>query len=869
MNIKRVFIDTNIFFWRKYEKECDENCFGYDFFCCGNFLWGGCSSGGSDAKKISLKVYLLNKPTSEDADWGMWWWYDYKATNGNDVAVSENKGAWPIGADSLNESDEIGSYVVIEYDTSNPRLGLLFVDKNNGSDKSDDIIVPLAEFESTKTLFCLYDNMTEYYTDITQTYGLVSAVVSDGAASEISAKVYKLDSVSKDDVSVSANDGSTISVESVELNGSVATIKLTDGDIKKTPYTVKIGSKSVNANLNNDLIDEVFKYDGNDLGLTLSGNSATFKTWSPFASDIQLLLFTDSSSLATAAKTEQMVFDKDTGVWTAENIDVSVYKYYQYSITANKKTNKVCDIWAKAASADSVASQIADINDSAFTADWESEYENPWAKSTESKSYSEAVIYEMHIRDWSRAFVEDSTGKFEDIASALGENGAGKFAEHLRDLGVTHVQILPMFDYAQKNSDKSYNWGYNPYHYNVPEGRYVNSMQDGTDAVVQMREMIKAFHDAGIAVNMDVVYNHTSGTGTGSLYDMTVPNYFYRQDENGKNTNGSGCGNEVATQRKMVKKYVIDSLKHWMNDYHINGFRFDLMGLHETDTMKEIYAELCKIDPNVMVYGEPWTGGSSPVENSTAKDVIDDCADSLDVNGVACFNDNIRDGIKGSVFDADGKGQVQGSFNDTAIVTGLLGSPKGNKGFTGNPARSLNYVECHDNLTLFDKLAYSNFGKYTNLSEAQIKTISAQEKLAAAYIFLAQGTPFINGGQEFMRTKQGDHNSYQSTDSINAIDLTFKEKYADVYNVYKGLIAFRKDNLDAFGANKDAVAETVSDGVTKYTTGDFCVYFNATDSDVTITTTGYTKSVDVSSGAPDEAEIVSTVPAKSFVILKK
>ena len=834
------------------------------------FYGGGCSSGGSDAKKISLKVYLLNKPSSEDADWGMWWWYDYKTTNGNDIAVSKGKGVWPTGADSFTESDEIGSYVVIEYDTSNPWLGLLFVDKNNGSDQSADIIVPLDEFESTKTLYCLYDNMTEYYTDITQTYGLISASITDGAANEISAKVYKIDSVSKDDVSINGNDGGEITVESVVLNGSDVTIKLADGDIKKTPYTVKIGNKSVIANLDNDLIDDVFKYDGNDLGLTLNGNTATFKTWSPFASDIQLLLFTETSSFATATKTVQMDFDKNSGVWSAENIDVSKYEYYQYAITVNKKTNKVCDIWAKAASADSVASQIADINDSAFTADWESEYVNPWASSSESKSYSEAVIYEMHIRDWSRAFVENSTGKFEDIASALGENGAGKFAEHLKDLGITHVQILPMFDYAQKNSDTNYNWGYNPYHYNVPEGRYVNNMQDGTDAVSQMRKMIKAFHDAGIAVNMDVVYNHTSGTGSGSLYDMTVPNYFYRQDENGKNTNGSGCGNEVATQRKMVKRYVIDSLKHWMNDYHINGFRFDLMGLHETDTMKEIYDELYKIDPNVMVYGEPWTGGSSPVENGTVKDVIDDCADSLNVNGVACFNDDIRDAIKGSVFSADGKGQVQGSFNDTAIATGLLGSTEENNGFTENPARSLNYVECHDNLTLFDKLAFSNFGKYKDLSEEQIKTISAQNKLAAAYIFLAQGTPFINGGQEFMRTKQGVDNSYQSSDSINGIDLSFKETYSDVYNVYKGLIALRKANPDAFGANKDATAETVSTGVTKYTTGDFCVYFNATDSDENIDSAGYSKVVEVISGTLSESsEMVSSVPAKSFVILKK
>ena len=251
----------------------------------------------------------------------------------------------------------------------------------------------------------------------------------------------------------------------------------------------------------------------------------------------------------------------------------------------------------------------------------------------------------MHIRDWAKAFSKDNDGKFTEITAELGDSG--KFATHLKDLGITHVQILPMFEYAEKYSDKNYNWGYNPYHYNVPEGRYVDydTNKNGNDAVFQLREMVQAFHDAGIAVIMDVVYNHTSGTHSGSLYDMTVPNYFYRQNETGGYSNGSGCGNETASNRFMYRKYMIDSLKHWMKDYHINGFRFDLMGIHESDTMKEIYEELYKIDNKVMVYGEPWAGGDTATDEGAEEAVQSDTG-----LGAGAFDDDFRNAIKGGEF---------------------------------------------------------------------------------------------------------------------------------------------------------------------------------------------------------------------------
>ncbi|MCI7081231.1 MAG: alpha-amylase family glycosyl hydrolase [Treponema porcinum] len=722
-----------------------------------------------------------------------------------------------------------------------------------------------------------------------------------------------------------------------------AKITLTNGDVSKRPYFVTLnGSDTVSANISSDLIDELeLKYTGDDLGVKISGSSATFKVWAPSASKVSILFYDSVSDIGTykaltvAAKanggtdeeelkgspseTQEMAVDNATGVWSYELSSIGSKKYYKYQIEVDGKTLYVCDINAKVCAPDSIAAQIVDINDSSATPSGWGEYENPFKGST----YNDAVIYEMHIRDWSRATEKDSTGKFKDFAS-------DEVIAHLKDLGVTHVQILPMFDYAQVNADENYNWGYNPYHYNVPEGRYVDysSDKDGTAAVKQLREMIQKLHDNGISVIMDVVYNHTSGTTTGSLYDSTVPGYFYRLEDDGNYINGSGCGNEIATNHEMAKKYVIDSLKHWMQDYHINGFRFDLMGCLESETMKEIYDELYKIDPNVMVYGEPWTGGTSGVVEGASAAV----SGSSD-NGVGAFDDDFRDAIKGAEFGGFNIGQIQSANSDSGIVKGLIGeSGSNNRNSTGFTGLALHYAECHDNFTLYDKLVYSlditntkkldstgNVAKSwpASVSEEQINLIKKQNKLAAAYIFLSQGTPFINGGQEFMRTKKGDPDSYApdtkggikwtsrynggtyvdatDIDDVNSIDLSFKTKYADVYNTYKGLISLRKSST-AFTAGTSSTAKTLSKGVTLYNaksdSEEYEVIFNASENDYVLTDVSIEgnlglgiKDYEISFGrkgkrvtiseetgevtTASEESVVSTVPAKSFVILKK
>ena len=835
----------------------------------------------------------------------IWIWNDFDAT---EVSKCKN---WDN--DRLLFTHKNGDFVSIDLKLADNSKSLGMIPRK-GTSKS----VPgdcLFNFPMRYNEIFIKEKDSTVYVDSSctkQAEGLLSAKFTSGTKITINGSVK----LSNETVTLKDKDGNIVS--NIDCSTDNTTITLDDVAAtyaQKCPYTLSVetsfGTDTVTVGLDSNLLEEWFAEEAkkvNDLGVTFNGASATFKVWAPLASDVKLLVYDDVEKVGNfkpatvAAKSSgstdevelygepsidpiAMTIDPVTGVWSYELADYSAYKYYKYQIVNNGTTYYVCDIYAKAASPDSIAAQLVDIN-AGTTYGTKENYVNPFGNSGKTqKSYADAVIYEMHIRDWAKAF--DGEGKFIELAESE------KFIAHLKEMGITHVQVVPMFDYAQVNSDKNYNWGYNPYHYNVPEGRYVKDMKDGMDAVKQLRQFIKALHDAGIAINMDVVYNHTAGIGGGSLYDSTVPEYYYRLN-NGSYTNGSGCGNETDSEKVMFKKYIIESLKHWMLDYHINGFRFDLMGLHESETMKDIYDELYKIDSNVMVYGEPWTGdGNKKRCNAAVKS-------DTNLMGAGAFDDDFRDAIKGVEYGGFKHGHVQGTYKDSAIVAGLKGSSC-TRNKTGTPALALHYVECHDNYTLFDKLAMSYLNKTTfdgdlfaAIGADGLKAVKAQNKLSAAYIFLAQGTPFMNGGQEFLRTKQGDENSYSSNDTINAIDLTFATKYADVVATYKGLIALRKD-FSAFRYAKTAKAETVSEGVTKYDVtaddGNFTVLFNATNKPVSVAAVDG-KVVNVNGGVKlsgsyfglgfndasasakkytiaDTETTVSSVPAKSFVILKK
>lgn len=838
-----------------------------------------------DSDKEDVILFYYRKDGNYDK-WGLWLWPI--GGEAKDEDFTETKGKFEkdtttgIAYINLSEANYLSEQVQ-DILNEGSKLNFIIRDENWGKDPDGDRTM---DFSISKHFISLSGDSTVYpVTDsVAPSIKSASAFSSTELKVELSVKLGLEIEPSSNGFSLVADDSSVINVSDVKnfnyknyrYNNYTDTLYVTlespidlskNWAIKHEKFSPENGCPI--------LTHEIFKnsdfvYKGNDLGLTLKGNIATFKTWAPVASNVSLLLYENATELDTPSTDPKPMTRTSDGIWTIENVEISSYEYYKFRIVNNGDTNDVCDIYAKACSPDSVASQIVDIttDSSSMPTSWETKYINPWT----GTDYSDAVIYEMHIRDWSKAIGGD--GKFIELAESE------DFINHLKDIGITHVQILPAFDYAQPNTDENYNWGYNPYHYNVPEGRYVENMVDGTDAVKQFRELILALHNANIAVIMDVVYNHTAGTGKGSLYDMTVPYYYYRLNKDGTYSNGSGCGNETDSEAPMFKKYMIDTLKNWMENYHVNGFRFDLMGLHSKETMTDIYNELYKIDPKVMIYGEPWTGGTALVKNTTDKTISTEKG-----YGVGAFEDTFRNAIKGGEYGGFQGGHVQGTHKDNDIINGLLGkSGKNSTNGTSKPGLMLSYVECHDNYTLYDKLAISQFS-YSGKNDAQLKSlwkkfadldadkqkaVSDQNKLAAAYVFLAQGTPFINGGQEFMRDKDGDHNSYQSDDTVNGIDLGYKETHKDVYNVYKGLIAFRKQNSEAFGNNKNAIAIKLKAGVTQYAVGNFLVYFNATKDDFAITPDGYTKVIDVTSGTPTESTTLPpSVPAKGFVILKK
>lgn len=897
------------------------------------------NGGGGGKETVELKICVLGIPSTNRKP-GVWAWA--KASPDKNYTSA----GWP--GDLAMERGKEGGYDCYTYTLKvdpNYDLGILFnnIAGNDGKPQTGDIVIPKAKFQTATSFYFNWNSMA-YYEKINDCIGVFSASITSIDKSAKTAKLKLvtslIKSIAKTDITVEDSNGNVLSLkisdESISISNDSAEFEITDhsssgASVLNFPYKVIYKTKELPAGIDMKLIDELYGNTANSvegLGLTLAGSTATFKTWAPTAKSVNVLLYADSDAAYDSSKTKgydapgettkdwgtaptgdavvKMTMDSATGVWSAENVDVSSYNYYKYQITVEDKTYYVSDIWHTVAGPDSVASQIVSIDDaSTKPTGWESAYTNPFT----STSYNDAVIYEMHIRDWSRAYSSDSTGKFKDITNALGSNGSGEFAKHLKDLGITHVQILPMFDYAQINSDKNYNWGYNPYHYNVPEGRYVTEgYTDGTQAVLEAREMIKAFHDAGIAVIMDVVYNHTNGTLSGSLYDSTVSGYFYRQKADGSYSDGSGCGNETASDRVMVQKYMIDSLKHWVNDYHINGFRFDLMGVHDKDTMKAIYDELYKIDDSILVYGEPWTGGTSALDSSKS---ATSAGLGTSGNGYGAFDDDFRDALKGAEFGGFNRGQIQGNYADANLILGLSGETidKNKRNDTGKTGLALHYVECHDNYTLFDKLVYStdssisgdgdwavNFEKLYNSvmnDESKVNLIKKENKLAAAYVFLSQGTPFINGGQEFMRTKKGSPDSYSADkkggitwtntagkyniDDVNTIDLSLKGKYIDVYNTYKGLIHLRKD-YDAFRKPSNATAEKLKSGVTLYkvsgSNGNFAVVFNATDKDESFDKIeGNLVTVDGVDVKPyvvsSQKEQFSSVPAKSFIIIKK
>jgi pullulanase len=535
-------------------------------------------------------------------------------------------------------------------------------------------------------------------------------------------------------------------------------------------------------------------YTGADLGLVYSSRQSAFRIWSPPADNAQLLIYEDGLT-DTASRVIQMTKSVN-GTWSAILHGDQKGKFYAFRVHINGQWMKaVPDPYVKAVGVNGKKGMIVDLKQT-DPVNWAND------KSPAFRSPTDAIIYELHVRDLSISSNSGikNKGKFIGLAEAGTKNPAGLSTglDHLKELGVTHVHLLPSYDFYSINETKldspQYNWGYEPLNYDVPEGSYSTDPYNGMSRIREFKQLVEALHASGLRVVMDVVYNHTMLTEN-SYFNQLVPGYYYRQTGEGKFSNATACGNETASERAMMRKFMLESVKYWVQEYHVDGFRFDLMGVHDIVTMNLISKELHKIKPDILLYGEGWTAGSCPLPDSMR--ALKSNASKLD--RIAVFSDDIRDGIKGSVFRNEDRGFVSGKPGmEETIKFGIVASCKhpqvdyskvnySKAPYAAQPYNTITYAECHDNHVLWDKLAISA----ADASEEERKRM---HKLALSIVLTSQGISFLHAGTEFLRTKKGNENSYNAGDDINAIDWDLKTKNRDVFEYVKALIRLRKEH---------------------------------------------------------------------------
>ena len=583
------------------------------------------------------------------------------------------------------------------------------------------------------------------------------------------------------------------------LNNSVIAGKITVGeelDLTRS-YTVQIEGYDAITAVPTNVFDsaafaEKYNYDGDDLGAVAGENGTTFKVWAPTASRVVLNLFKAGDGGEAYDRIDMNLGDK--GVWSAEAA-CGTGTYYTYSVTTVVGEQEAVDPYARAVGVNGDRGMVIDLD----TTDPEGFGEDAFIDSI--SAYNEAVIWEVHVRDFSNKLASSAyPGKYLAFTEHGLKNDSGEPAgvDYLTDLGITHVHLQPVYDYAtvdESSDEPQFNWGYDPKNYNVPEGSYSTDPFHGEVRITELKQMVQALHGSGLGVVMDVVYNHTYDGN--SCLNRIVPYYYYRFDNRGGWSNGSGCGNETASERPMFRKYMVDSVRYWAEEYHVDGFRFDLMALHDVQTMQEIEAEVHAVNPRAILYGEGWTGGTTPLmENRRASqaNIKKVTASEGAIGAVAVFNDAIRDGLKGSVFNAKDRGYISGIISkNTAgqVVFGLTGGMKNTMVSWSVPDNGvINYMACHDNHTLYDRLTVSCS---VDSEEERLK----MNRFGISIIMIGKGIPFFLAGEEMLRSKGGDSNSYKSSDEVNNIrwdDLTAGSANMEMRNFYRGLIALRKAN---------------------------------------------------------------------------
>ncbi len=640
-----------------------------------------------------------------------------------------------------------------------------------------------------------------------------------------------------------------------------------------------------------DSFKEKFLYDGEDLGVTYSKDGSVFKVWAPTASEVLLNLYTAGSEEEEGEKIGSFKMERgDKGVYSFNSAGLRDLKncFYTYTVTVDGVTNETIDIYAKACGVNGKRGMIVDLRETdpeGFDKDKRLDIEK-----------SDAVIYEVHIKDFSShansGVKPEHRGKYLAFTELdtwlMGDKNTGfpTCVNYLKQLGVTYVHLLPSFDFGSideaKNTkdDTAYNWGYDPMNYNIPEGSYSTNPFDGRVRINEFKQMVMALHKAGIGVVMDVVYNHTYILDT--AFQKTVPYYYYRLNEDGSISDGSGCGNETASEHEMYRKYMIDSILYWAKEYHIDGFRFDLMGLHDTETMNSIRKAIDENIPDgkkIILYGEPWMAADSAMEDGFIPAVSKN--DSYLADNIYIFSDNIRDSIKGSVFVKNKPAYVNATDDESEEYVDDLKLALTLK-------NRVSYISAHDNYTLYDKLILStgdnakietdySYEKYIENKEIYMSVVGEESmygrreelvdmnKLAAGIVFTAPGLVFFLAGEEFLRTKYGIGDSFTSPIEINQLDWDRAYENRDIVDYYKSLINFRKkysilSNVDGKNELKFIKMDSLKENCIAYTINEeLLVIYNPNTFDLPV------KGVSGKLVFPENGDAL-TIPKKSVAV---
>lgn len=753
----------------------------------------------AEAAGAVLKLHY-NRPDGDYEGWDVWIWgtgatddaFEFVEENGEMVAtiplgptatsvgfIVRMGDSWvkDVDADQFIDVSEMVSGTVHAYVES----GVEGARKEYGEDAVKGVRMVSAMYDGDKTITALFTAKIEDSLD-----GYFALSGKDGAIA-----IEKVEAVSDTEYNLTiAEKLDMTEVYTITANGNESKVTMPN------VYSTKE-------------FEDQYTYTGNDLGATYTKEKTTFRVWAPTAKSVKVNIYkSGNDSMADMESQIELTADVN-GTWVGEMEGDLAGKYYKYRVQIGDTINTTGDPYARSAGVNGVRSMIIDL-DSTDPEGWADD-KNP----NEDLNPNDAIIYELHIRDLSthESSGIENKGKFLGLTETGTKtpSGVSTGIDHIKELGITHLHILPMYDFGSvdETDPNGFNWGYDPVNYNVPEGSYSTNPSDGAVRVKEAKQMVKALHDNGISVVMDVVYNHVQNAGE-FCFNQIVPGYFSRISDTGVYSNGSGCGNDTATERSMVKKYIVDSVNYWADEYHIDGFRFDLVGLMDTELINEIVETVHKNHPSVIFYGEGWSMATDVTKSGYDLAVQ---GNSDKTPGFAYFNDTIRDGLRGNVFDTADAGFVSGNTgytNDIRQTFMGYDIPYYLGTWCSNPAQTVNYASCHDNNTLIDRIAISTPDA---TREEQVK----MNNLAAAIYLTSQGIPFMQAGEEMLRTKVNEdgtfnENSYNAGDAVNQLrwDNLDDKEYSDVFEYYKGLIAFRK----AHPALRLSTAEDVSANIT-------------------------------------------------------